>query len=747
MTCAACVSHVEHALTDVEGVASASVNLATERVSVEYAPGLTGIADLRHAVEDAGYGAAPVINDSWDDAPADGDLRGLKLKFIGSLAAAVAIMALMAAPAAHDLLPFKMDYLLLALAAPVQLWAGLVFYKSAWSAARRLTSNMNTLVAVGTSVAFAYSAVVTLFGDSAFFDGRATDTYFDTSTAIIGLVLFGRFLEARAKRRAANAIHALMGLQPATARVARDGQTLDISIEDIVVGDRVIVRPGERIPVDGVVESGSSSVDESMLTGESAPVAKLAGSEVYGATVNGRGGITFTATRVGRDTMLANIVKLVEEAQGSKAPIQRLADLISSYFVPAVIGIAALVFAVWLAFGPDPSYVTAILTAVAVLIIACPCAMGLATPTAIMVGTGKGAELGVLIRSAEALERAHGVDVVVLDKTGTLTRGRPAVTSVSADAGAGMEENDLLSLAASVERLSEHPLAEAIVAEAERRGLETADADDFTAIPGKGATGTVGGLSVAVGSVRMMRELGAETRSEFAVGGDSAATTAYVAVDGRLAGAISVADTLKPEAAAAVAELRRQGIEVVMLTGDDERVARAIASEAGIDRVIAEVLPAEKAAEVERIMVEGKTVAMVGDGINDAPALAQADIGIAIGTGTDVAIEAADITLVGGDLRGVPTAIALSRTTMRVIRQNLFWAFAYNVALIPVAAGILYPLFAANGTPEALRPALGEYGFLNPILAAAAMAFSSVTVVANSLRLKGFRGGARNERS
>ena len=741
MTCAACVSHVEHALADVEGVASASVNLATERASVEYAPGLTGIADLRHAVEDAGYGAAPVINDSWDDAAADGDLRGLKLKFIGSLAAAVAIMALMAAPAAHDLLPFKMDYLLLALAAPVQLWAGLVFYKSAWSAARRLTSNMNTLVAVGTSVAFAYSAVVTLFGDSAFFDGRATDTYFDTSTAIIGLVLFGRFLEARAKRRASNAIHALMGLQPATARVARDGQTLDIAIEDIVVGDRIIVRPGERIPVDGVVESGSSSVDESMLTGESAPVAKLAGSEVYGATVNGRGGITFTATRVGRDTMLANIVRLVEEAQGSKAPIQRLADLISSYFVPAVIGVAALVFAVWLAFGPDPSYVTAILTAVAVLIIACPCAMGLATPTAIMVGTGKGAELGVLIRSAEALERAHGVDVVVLDKTGTLTRGRPTVTSVGADAG--MEENDLLSLAASVERLSEHPLAEAIVAEAERRGLEPADADDFTAIPGKGATGTVDGANVAVGSVRMMREIGVRSEEIGDRGNGSAATTVCVAVDGRPVGVVTVADTLKPEASAAVAELRRQGIEVVMLTGDDERVARAIASEAGIDRVVAEVLPAEKAAEVERIMVEGKTVAMVGDGINDAPALAQADIGIAIGTGTDVAIEAADITLVGGDLRGVPTAIALSRATMRVIRQNLFWAFAYNVALIPVAAGILYPLFAANGTPEALRPALGEYGFLNPILAAAAMAFSSVTVVANSLRLKRFRGGAR----
>ena len=762
MTCAACVSHVEHALADVEGVASASVNLATERASVEYAPGMTGIADLRHAVEDAGYGATPVINDSWDDSATGGDLRDLKLKFIVSLAAAVAIMAFMAAPAAHDLLPFKMDYLLLALAAPVQLWAGLGFYKSAWGAAKRLTSNMNTLVAIGTSVAFAYSAVVTIFGDSAFFEGRATDTYFDTSTAIIGLVLFGRFLEARAKRRASNAIHALMGLQPATARVSRDGQTLDIAIEDIVVGDSIIVRPGERIPVDGVVESGSSSVDESMLTGESAPVSKSAGNEVYGATVNGRGGFAFTATRVGRDTMLANIVRLVEEAQGSKAPIQRLADLISAYFVPAVIGVAALVFAVWLAFGPAPSYVTAILTAVAVLIIACPCAMGLATPTAIMVGTGKGAELGVLIRSAEALERAHGVDVVVLDKTGTLTRGRPTVTSVNATGryvnheehqgtrrqltgatpvnamGDCMYEGELLSLAASVERLSEHPLGEAIVAEAEQRGVQILDADDFTAILGKGATGTVAGARVAVGNVRMMRDLGVRSE-EIGDRGDGSATTVYVAVGGRLAGVISVADTLKPEASAAVAELRRQGIEVVMLTGDDERVARAIASEVGIERVVAEVLPAQKAAEVERVMAEGKTAAMVGDGINDAPALAQADIGIAIGTGTDVAIEAADITLVGGDLRGVPTAIALSRATMRVIRQNLFWAFAYNVALIPVAAGILYPLFAANGTPEALRPALGEYGFLNPILAAAAMAVSSVTVVANSLRLKGFK--------
>ena len=549
-------------------------------------------------------------------------------------------------------------------------------------------------------------------------------------------------MEARAKRRASNAIQALMGLQPRTALVIRDDQHVDVPVDDIVVGDRIIVRPGERVPVDGVVETGSSSVDESMLTGESAPVSKQPGDDVYGATVNGRGGLVFTATRVGRDTMLSSIIRLVEEAQGSKAPIQRLADVISAYFVPTVIGIASVVFLVWLAFGPEPSYVTAILTAVAVLIIACPCAMGLATPTAIMVGTGKGAENGVLIRSAEALERAHAVDVVVLDKTGTITRGRPEVSSIHVE---NVSEDRLMSLAASVERVSEHVLGQAILDNAQERGLPIHEAQDFAVFPGSGVTATVEGVRVAVGNLTLMenRALSADGMESVATGlAAQGSTPVFVALGGVVEGVIGIEDALKPESAVAVAALRGRGIEVVMLTGDNARTARAVASAVGIDSVMAEVLPSDKAESVQEIMAEGKTVAMVGDGINDAPALAQADIGIAIGTGTDVAIEAADITLVGDDLLGVPTAIDLSRATMRVIRQNLFWAFAYNVALIPVAAGVLYPLFAGSGVPDVLRPILGEHGFLNPVMAAGAMALSSVTVVSNSLRLKRFRPSA-----
>ncbi len=742
MTCAACVSHVENALTGVQGVESASVNLATERATVEYVQGVTGIADLRHAVEDSGYSATALVGDEMDEDSAHRRLGLLKVKFAFSLASAAVIMVLMAMPTAHTLLPFRMEFVLLALATPVQLWAGLGFYTSAWSAARHFTSNMNTLIAVGTSVAYVFSVAVTLFGESSFFDGRDVDTYFDTSTAIIGIVLLGRFMEARAKRRASNAIQALMGLQPKTARIIRDDQHVDVSIDDIVVGDRIIVRPGERVPVDGVVESGTSSVDESMLTGESAPVSKHPGDDVYGATVNGRGGLVFTATRVGRDTMLSSIVRLVEEAQGSKAPIQRLADLISAYFVPAVIGVALIVFLVWLAFGPEPSYVTAILTAVAVLIIACPCAMGLATPTAIMVGTGKGAENGVLIRSAEALERAHAVDVVVLDKTGTITRGRPAVTSIHA---ANVSEGRLMALAASVERASEHVLGQAILDYTAEHGFPLHDAHDFAVHPGAGVTATVDGVRVAIGNRVLMMEQGLSTEEmERSAAGLAAkgSTPVFVALNGVVEGVIGVEDTLKDESAAAVGALRDKGIDVVMLTGDNPRTANAVAAAVGIDRVIAEVLPSDKAERIKEIMAEGKVVAMVGDGINDAPALAQADIGIAIGTGTDVAIEAADITLVGDDLLGVPAAIDLSRATMRVIRQNLFWAFAYNVALIPVAAGVLYPFFSGSGVPEGLSPILGDHGFLNPVLAAGAMALSSVTVVSNSLRLKRFRPGS-----
>ncbi|MDA0771146.1 MAG: heavy metal translocating P-type ATPase [Chloroflexi bacterium] len=739
MTCASCVGHVEKALASVEGVRSANVNLATERATIEYVPGVTGISAMRHAVEDSGYSVTTVVGDEDDDAATPKDARVLRTKFVVSLTVAGVIMALMFTPGAMRLIPFNMDYLLLALAAPIQFWAGRQFYKGAWGALKHGTSNMNTLIAVGTSVAFFYSLAVTLFEGTSFFQGYDVETFFDTSTAIIGLVLLGKYLEARAKSRASNAIKSLMGLQPKTARVIRDGADVEVSIEDLEVGDLVLVRPGERVPVDGVVTEGSSTVDESMLTGESVPIVKATGSDVYGATVNTTGSFTFQARSVGRDTLLSQIVRLVEEAQGSKAPIQRMADLISAYFVPAVIGLAVLTFGVWFVLGPTPSYVHAILTAVAVLIIACPCAMGLATPAAIMVGTGKGAEAGILIRSAGALERAHKIQTVVLDKTGTLTVGKPSVTDIVAG---GMEESELLRLAASVERSSEHPLAQAIVDAARERALPLHDVREFIAVPGFGVTAEVNGATLSLGNLALMQKNnlrlnGLEARAQELSG--QGKTAMFVGIGGEVQGIIAVADTLRPESRDAVRAMKAQGLEVVMLTGDNERTARAIAALLDVDRVLAEVLPGDKAEQISAIQATGKAVAMVGDGINDAPALAQADVGIAIGTGTDVAMEAADITLVGADLHGVSTAISLSKATMRTIKQNLFWAFAYNVALIPIAAGILYPLFSDGTVPSALQPILGEFGFLNPILAAGAMAISSVTVLTNSLRLRRFK--------
>ncbi|MGB6894862.1 MAG: heavy metal translocating P-type ATPase [Dehalococcoidia bacterium] len=749
MHCASCVLRIEHALEQVDGVARASANLALEQASVEFDPRASSVQDLHRAIQRAGYqprvepGTAAEDRDTEarERAREERDLR-LRLAF----AAAVAALILIAGqyhrlPGLEEIPLGAVNSLFFVLATPVQFWAGWQFYRGAWRVARHLTADMNTLIAVGTSAAYFYSIVAT-FAPGAIESaaGVSADVYFDTSAAIIALILLGRWLEARAKGRTSAAIKRLMGLRARTARLLRDGREVDVPVEEVAPGDVVIVRPGEKLPVDGVVLEGRSALDESMLTGESMPVEKGPGDEVYGATINSVGSFRFRATRVGRDSVLSQIIRLVEEAQGSKAPIQRLADVIASYFVPVVIAIALGTFAVWWIFGPAPAITFAILNTVAVLIIACPCALGLATPTAIMVGTGKGAEHGVLIRGGESLETAHRIQAVVLDKTGTITEGRPSVTDVIP--GNPLSEDELLRLAASAERGSEHPLGEAIVAAARARGLPLADAADFEAVPGHGVRTQVEGRTILLGNLKLMRDRGLplnglEGRAE-ALSQDGK-TPMFVAVDGKVSGLIAVADTVKPGAREAMAALRAMGLEVAMLTGDNRRTAEAIARQVGVERVLAEVLPEDKVNQVRLLQREGKVVAMVGDGINDAPALAQADLGIAIGTGSDVAMEASDITLIRGDLRGVVTAIGLSRRTMRTIRQNLFWAFFYNAALIPVAAGVLYPLFSRTGVPGGLEPFFGEFGFLNPILAAAAMAFSSVSVMANSLRLRGFR--------
>ncbi len=743
MTCASCVSRVERALRNPPGVLKAEVNLATEKATVTYIPGQASYRDLVEAVRGSGYDVVETEAEAGvegveaavdaEEAARAAAYRKLKLKVTVGFVLSFIIFAGTMQMEWFTFLPSWMHngYFLWALASVVQFWVGRQFYTTAWSALKHGTTTMNTLVAMGSSAAYIYSVIGVLFPGLFEHQGMSVPMYFDSAAFIITLILMGRLLEARAKGQTGAAIKALIGLQPKTARVIRGGAETDVPVAQVLVGDLVVVRPGEKVPVDGVLEEGSSPVDESMLTGEPIPVTKRAGDEVIGATMNTTGSFTFRATKVGSETALAQIVRLVEQAQGSKPPIARLADVIAAWFVPAVIGIATVTLVVWLVFGPSPALNYALLNFVAVLVIACPCALGLATPTAIMVGTGKGAENGVLIRDGAALETAHKLDVVVLDKTGTITEGKPRVTDVVLfGSGHGSElavgdhfvNDDLLRLAAGAERGSEHPLAVAILAEAERRGLDVPAATDFAAVPGHGIRARVDGHMVVAGNERLAGHPGMRAARLAGEG----KTVVTVTVDDQPVGAIAIADTVKPGSAAAVSRLKQLGLDVVMLTGDQEATAQAIAAQVGITDVIAGVLPEQKAAEVAALQADGRRVAMVGDGINDAPALAQADVGIAIGTGTDVAMEASDVTLMSGDVGGVATAVDLSRATIRTVKQNLFWAFAYNVALIPLAAGVFYPAFGI---------------LLNPIYAAAAMGLSSVTVVSNSLRLRRFRAG------
>jgi Cu+-exporting ATPase len=728
MHCASCVGRVESALQSVEGVKEAVVNLAAGKATITHSSNWAGVEALGRLISEAGYAFLGVAKPALEDpveAARKREVAELRIKFIVGATLSIIIFA----GSMQHWFPFlsgiprqAMLFCLFVLTTPVVFWVGSQFFSGALKAARQKTTDMNTLVAVGAFSAYLYSAVATFIPQFFASAGIVPHVYFDGAAMIITLILLGRLLEAKAKGKTSMAIKRLMGLKPKTARVVRNGKEVDIPIEAVKKGDLVLVRPGEKIPTDGVVVSGSSSIDESMLTGESIPVHKEAESRVFAATLNKTGSFTFKATKVGAETALAQIIRLVEEAQGSKAPIQRIADKVASIFVPVVFCIAVLTFAIWYFLVPEPIFSRALLNFVSVLIIACPCAMGLATPTAVMVGTGLGAENGILIKGGESLEKAYKLTTIVFDKTGTLTKGEPEVTDILTSAG--LTEHDILKKAVSIEAVSEHPLAQAMIQKARQDQVSPDPVEGFEALPGFGAKAVVGDQAYLLGNLRLM-----EKESVSMNGFDQKATRLaneaktciFLAAEGRVIGLIAVSDTPKTSAGETVALLKDMGLNVAMITGDNQKTARAVAAALSIDQVLADVLPADKAGEIRRLQTQGHIVAMVGDGINDAPALTVADIGIAIGAGTDVAMEASDITLIKDDLRSVPAAIRLSLQTMRVIKQNLFWAFFYNSLGIPIAAGVLYPLFGI---------------LLNPVFAAAAMAMSSVSVVSNSLRLR-----------
>lgn len=736
MSCASCASSIEQAIKSVPGVIECNVNFGMEQASIQYDSQKTSLAKIQATVDAAGYKAFPLpeISQGEDDTEqatrqAESQVLQRKLWTAGMISLLLFTGSIPAMTGWH--LPFIPGWLhnfwlQLVLTAPVQFWCGNSFYIGAWKSLKRRLATMDTLIALGTSSAYFYSVSVTLFPGFFLAQGLIPSVYYEVAASVIALILLGKTLENRAKGETSEAIRKLMGLQAKTARIVRNGQELEVPLAQVEIGDIVQVRPGEQIPVDGEVIEGYSTIDEAMVTGESLPVKKQVGDEVIGSTINKTGSFKFRTTRIGQDTFLAQIVKMVQDAQGSKAPIQKLADEVTGWFVPAVIAVALATFIIW--FNATGNLTLATVTMVEVLIIACPCALGLATPTAVMVGTGKGAENGVLIKGAESLELAHKIQVIVLDKTGTLTEGKPTVTDfVTIKGSANSNELKLLKLAASVERNSEHPVGEAVVRYGESQEVSLTDVKDFEAIAGSGVRGVVEGKSIALGTLRWMQELGFDTDylELRAKAWESASkTVVWMAVEGKIEAILGIADALKPSSARAVKALQKLGLEVAMLTGDNRATAESIAHAVGIDRIFAEVRPDQKAAKIQALQAQGKIVAMVGDGINDAPALAIADVGIAIGTGTDVAIAASDITLISGDLQGIVTAIQLSRATMRNIRENLFFAFIYNIAGIPIAAGILYPIFG---------------WLLSPIIAGGAMAFSSVSVLTNALRLRNFK--------